>query len=92
MEKVNMETLDDIVRALQAYEPGQQEQKEHIANLTEKLDESVNYGYKQQVKDTLLEKLGYEIEPDKIRSSLYTIVASILYLKDLGVKKIDKVV
>ncbi|MGC8885029.1 MAG: hypothetical protein ACP5KK_00815 [Candidatus Nanoarchaeia archaeon] len=92
MEKVNMETLDDLVQALQAYEPGRQEQKEYIANLTEKLDESVNYGYKQQVKDTLLEKLGYEIEPDKIRGSLYTIVASILYLKDLGVKKIDKVV
>jgi hypothetical protein len=62
----------------------------YIAHLATKLGKSLKYGEKQQIKNLLLEKLGYNIKLRKV-GSLNTIAENITYFVDIGVKDIGRV-
>ena len=66
--------------------------KEIILSIARDLEEELVYGQKQQCKDNLLQRLGYDTKGHKIGGSLQTISQIILYLSDLKVKDIGKII
>lgn len=66
--------------------------RENVMRLASELDNNVPLGQKQQWKDTLIETLGYDMGGNKIYGSLQRIPENIMFLTDLGVQDMGRVV
>ena len=83
------ELIAKLASAIQNYP---ETDEAYVYELARKADETSVRGRKQESKDDLLNKLGYDTSDYKITSSFQTISESIIYLLDLGVNDIGKVV
>ena len=86
--------LDELVLelALAIEDYPKSKDRQVVLDLAAKIDEISIHGEKQDPKEKLIGLLGYETRDYQVKSRLQTISGSILYLADIGVKDIGKVV
>lgn len=91
---VTPQNLDDIVLELAIAIQGYPEtsDRDEVMQLASELNSQLGYGQKRGFKDKLIELLGYENADYKVTGSLQTIPENIIYLSDLGVDDVGKVV
>jgi len=86
----DLESLTErLASAIQTYP---EINKDTILQISRELDEKSVYGQKKECKDNLIQRLGYDTRSHQVDGSLQTISENLVYLTDLGVKDIRKVV
>ena len=86
--------LDELVLelAIAIEDYPKRKDRQAVLDLAVKIDEISIHGEKQYPKDKLIGLLGYDTKGYEVRSKLHTISQNIVYLVDIGVKDIRRVV